>query len=114
DPSIAGANIELGTFAGSVPQVDQHRSGGVDKRPARASTGQPTQPHEAGTEHETPAVIAIHQEMTLQGQRQTVGGGSRQPGGLGQLVERKRPGFESAENGYHLVQHSDTAYTLSH
>ena len=66
-----------------------------------------------GAEDETPLHVAGDQAVVLERDGEAVDGGPRQMGCGHQLRERLRTGFQSAENGSRLVEHSDARAVVS-
>ena len=82
--------------------------------PAGGPAGGPAQTHQAGPEHKTTRVVSTDEPVALEGRGQPMGSGAGQRRRPGQLAQGQRAGLERAEYPHGLVQHSDTAYTLSH
>ena len=64
---------------------------------------------EPRAEHESALAVAGHEPVPLEGDREAVGGRSRQTGECDQAGQRGRAGFESGKYGHRLVQNADAA-----
>ena len=93
-----------------VAQGDEHRAGRGEEAVFAGCRGQFA---EAGAEDETPLHVAGDQAVVLERDGEAVDGGPRQMGCGHQLRERLRTGFQSAENGSRLVEHSDARAVVS-
>ena len=110
--AISFTHEQLHTLLGAVAQLPQCpvRSAGQGERLCCSSS----ECDETGAEGESPLLVTSHQAMCLQRGGQPVGGGPGQPGGFDELRERTRRDLEGIEHHDGLVQHADTAYSVSH
>src|SRR5262249_30834642 len=108
-PFSAVPPVQLSAFPALVAHPRENRSGRDDKRirPRRGELAH------SRPEHESPVTLAVEQFMDLEGDRQAVRRGPRQPSFLDQIAERARAGGHGIENGHRFVDDADAA-TMSH
>lgn len=109
-PLIALAAEKLGGFARVVAQRGQNRAGGGEEAVLAGCRGQLAEPR---AEDETPLHVAGNQAVVLERDGEAVDGRPRQMRRGHQLRERLGSGFEGAENGCGLVEHSDAGAVVS-
>ena len=98
--------VELGALPGHVPELDQHRLGDGEQPVLARRRGELGDPR---AEHEPALHVPGEQPVPLEGDRDTVGGGPRQPGRLDQLGEGGRAALGGGQHANGFVQHADTA-----
>lgn len=107
---IALTAVDLRGFAGPVKQCLQNRPRRGQQTILARCGGKLG---ETRAKHESSVLIAQHEAVALQRDRQTVGGRSRQAGGRHQLSESRGTGFQRVQNLHGFVEYTDAGMDLS-
>ena len=106
-PGVAVAHEELHGLAGLLVEP---RQGGPGRRPHGHRLGRLVpEADEPQPEAEATVVVAAHEAVRLEGDREPVGRRAAQPGGVHQLGQRAGRGLERGQHRHRLVEHADTA-----
>ena len=107
----AFADEQLHALAG-LRHASRSSTGSASAASGKRSVRRPTERRQLGAEIEAAVAVTPQQPVLLERDRQAVGRGTRQIGGLLQFGQGPRLGGDGAQHGNRLVEHADTRYDV--